>query len=506
MIVGRVALVGAGPGDPSLLTLRAAELLRAADVVAYDELVSEAILAFAPESAELLPVGRRAGKGDPGYRLHPEVLARAQRGLFVVRLKAGDPLVFGRGGEEAAELARAGIPFEIVPGISAVLGAAAYAGIPLTHRNHSAELVISTAHRVSGRAPSPESQGGRTLALYMASHELERNLADVVAAGWSPNTPAALIVAATTADERTITGTLATLSSCAVSARIERVEGTTLPALVLIGDVVSLREELDWRSPLPLRGRRIIVARARISASRVARSLRTLGGEVIELPHVEREMMDASSDLVRAVESRSYGAVLIACDEGADALGEAMQKAPGLALPRILAVGSPVAARLRAHGISTSHTIHGACAYALAAREAELRGKHVLVPTADRGRPNLDAELARIGAMPHFITVARDRHVAPARWPSRVDLVVLPASSAARALYAGAPPQIRQATAVAMGARTAEEALRCGARRVVAAESDTVDALVDAVVRAALELRTNALSSACNAAVQEIAP
>ncbi len=483
MSIGRVALVGAGPGDPSLLTVRAAELLRAADVVAYDELVSEAILALVPETAELVPVGRRAGKGNAGCRLHPAVLERAQRGLFVVRLKAGDPLVFGRGAEEAEELAQAGIPFEIVPGISAALGAASYSAIPLTHRERSAQVVISTGHRVDGGAPPPDVKGGRTLALYMASHELEANLASLVVTGWAPTTPAALIIAATTADEQTITGTLATLT-----ARVAASSAATskLPALVFVGEVVGLRDGIDWRAHLPLRGRRVVVARARVGPSTLARTLRTLGGEVIELPHVEREVLDASSAIRKEVARGAYEAILVACDDGADALGGASL---GAGHPDVIAVGASTATRLRSHGLSVLATVRGACADALVTVEQRLRGKYVLVPAAQHGRPSLAAELARIGATPHFVAVARDRHLAPARWPSRVDLVVLPASSAARALYADAPLHIREASAVAMGARTLEEARRLGVSRVVCSDLDTVESLVLAAVRAASEPR-----------------
>ena len=363
MSVGRVALVGAGPGDPALLTVRAAELLRAADVVAHDELVSESILALVPVRAELVAVGRRAGSGDTGHRLHPIVLARALAGHFVVRLKAGDPLVFGRGGEEASELAAAGIPFEIVPGISAALGAASYAGIPLTHREHSAQVVITTGHRADGGMPPPGTSAGRTLALYMAVHELATNLGAIVAAGWPPSTPAALVIAATTPDQRTIVGTLATLAAradCAPSTSAK------LPSLVLVGDVVTLRTALDWRSRLPLHGRRVIVARTRPGASRVAMAMRTLGADVVELPHV---------------------------------------------------------------------------------------------------------------------AVANERGTPPARWPSRVDLVVLPAAAAADALYAEAPSHIRAAPAVAIGARTEEAARRLGAFAIVRAESGTIEALVAAAER-----------------------
>jgi len=241
---GRVALVGAGPGDPMLLTLRAAELLREADVIAYDELVSPSILALAPACAERLAVGRRAGHGDTGYRLHPKVLDRVRAGKFVVRLKAGDPLIFGRGGEEAEELARAGIPFEIVPGITAALGAAAYSGIPLTHREHAGQVIFATGHRGDGGLPLPGMAAGRTLVLYMASRNLEANVSAIIAAGWPPSTPAALVQAATTADECTVVATLETLPTCASCT--DHV-ATRLPGILIVGEVVALRAVIEWR-------------------------------------------------------------------------------------------------------------------------------------------------------------------------------------------------------------------------------------------------------------------
>lgn len=240
---GFVYLVGAGPGDPRLLTVRAVECLRDADVVAYDELVSPEILKLAREGAEMLAVGRRHGSGKASYRLHPEAMARAREGKKVVRLKAGDPLVFGRGGEEAEELAEAGIGFEIVPGISAALGAAAYAGIPLTHRDRAARVTFATGHDVDGshcgdrEKPLPYPPGG-TLVLYMAGRKLEANVEALVAAGWSRETPAAIVIAATTPAQRVITATLATLAKAALGALREE------PAVIIVGDVVRVRERL----------------------------------------------------------------------------------------------------------------------------------------------------------------------------------------------------------------------------------------------------------------------
>ena len=165
-------LVGAGPGDPKLLTIRALERMRSAEVVAYDELVPLQILSLVPAQAELLAVGRRHGHGKTGYRLHPMVLERARAGRIVVRLKSGDPLIFGRGAEEAEELTEAGIPFEIVPGVSAALGAAAYAGIPLTDRRYASQVTLATGHC----AEEEVGDSRETLVLYMAAHRLAENL------------------------------------------------------------------------------------------------------------------------------------------------------------------------------------------------------------------------------------------------------------------------------------------------------------------------------------------
>ncbi|HSM94234.1 MAG TPA: uroporphyrinogen-III C-methyltransferase [Anaeromyxobacteraceae bacterium] len=239
---GIVHLVGAGPGDPRFLTIRAAELLAQAEVLAYDELVPEPLLAMVPPGAERIAVGRRHGDPAPGWeRIHPAVIARAREGKRVVRLKAGDPFIFGRGGEEAEALHEAGIPFEVVPGISAALGAAAGALIPLTHRELSSDVTFATAHDLAnegGRTDWRRLATGGTLVLYMGAKGIARNLAKLVELGWSPSTPAAWIAAATRPDQRVITGTVGDLAA--------RVEGERHPgpALLIVGDVVSLRARI----------------------------------------------------------------------------------------------------------------------------------------------------------------------------------------------------------------------------------------------------------------------
>jgi uroporphyrin-III C-methyltransferase len=243
-MIGRVYLVGAGPGDPGLVTVRGLELLRAADVVAYDELVPGAILALAGPGAERLAVGRRwHGRTREPLRLHPAVLERARQGKQVVRLKAGDPFVFGRGGEECEELAAAGVPFEVVPGVSAALGAAAAAWIPLTHRELSSDVTFATGHDLAraetrGRSDWARLAGSGTLVLYMASRALAENLARLVAHGRPASTPAAWIAAATRPEQELVVGTLEDLA-----ARVGDRRGDA-PALVVVGEVVTVRERL----------------------------------------------------------------------------------------------------------------------------------------------------------------------------------------------------------------------------------------------------------------------
>jgi uroporphyrin-III C-methyltransferase len=234
---GKVWLVGAGPGDPDLLTMRAHKLLGAAAVVAYDELVSAPILALAPPSAELIPVGRRAGGcRHHEARIHPLVIERALAGQDVVRLKGGDPFIFGRGGEEAEELAIARIPFAVVPGISAALGAAASTGIPLTHRECASGVTLVTAHASPGEtALSTRTPREGTLVFYMGLARVRQTCDALVGAGRPPSTPAALVSKATTADERAVVGTLATIANLVEETRVEG------PALLIVGDVVDRR-------------------------------------------------------------------------------------------------------------------------------------------------------------------------------------------------------------------------------------------------------------------------
>jgi uroporphyrin-III C-methyltransferase len=234
---GKVWLVGAGPGSPELLTMRAYGLLQSAAVVAYDELVTLEILSLAPETAERIAVGRRAsGSRHHDARIHPSIIARALEGKDVVRLKGGDPLVFGRGGEEAEELARAGVAFEFVPGVSAAQAAAAAANIPLTHREWASSVTLATAHAAVGsdlHRPVVDREG--TLVFYMALGRIEETCAALVASGRNADTPAAVISRVSLPDARVVTGTLGGLAALVREASLQA------PALLIVGEVVAHR-------------------------------------------------------------------------------------------------------------------------------------------------------------------------------------------------------------------------------------------------------------------------
>jgi uroporphyrin-III C-methyltransferase len=236
---GKVWLVGAGPGNPELLTVKAHRLVSQAAVLAYDELVSPEILALAPARAERIPVGRRAaGCRHHEARIHPMVVVRAIEGHDVVRLKGGDPMVFGRGGEEAEELAAARVPFEVVPGISAALGAAASTGIPLTHRDVASSVTLATAHAATGEVNlDVAAHGSGTVVFYMGLGRLEATCASLVAAGRASDTPAAVVSRATLSDQRVVVGTLADIAARVRAAALEA------PALLLVGKVVARRVE-----------------------------------------------------------------------------------------------------------------------------------------------------------------------------------------------------------------------------------------------------------------------
>lgn len=300
---GRVLLVGGGPGDPELITLRGVRALRRADVVFYDELATEELLDLAPDRARLINVGKR-GHEEPTRsqdEINRMLIQEAKAGHTVVRLKGGDPFVFGRGGEEASACVEAGIAFEIVPGVSSAIAAPAYAGIPVTDRRHAASFAVVTGHKDPSQAAEQTrwrelATAVDTLVILMGMRHLPDLVSELIAGGRSPETPAAAIMQATLSGQRTCVSTLSELPQAI------RTQGLAAPAAVVIGDVVGLRTGLSWWERQPLFGRRVLVTRARDQAAELASALRAAGAEPVLRPMIEL-VPSADADVQAKIDS-----------------------------------------------------------------------------------------------------------------------------------------------------------------------------------------------------------
>jgi uroporphyrinogen III methyltransferase/synthase len=440
-----VALVGAGPGHPGLLTLRAAECLARADFVLYDDLLPPALLAHAPPTARLMCV----------RELHPEhaqrgplaiqaLLDAARRGQRVVRLKGGDPFVFGRGGEEAEALRAAGVPFEIVPGVTAALGASACLGVPLTQRGVSSAVALITGHELPDKAAGLDwaalARFPGTLVVYMGLSRLADVVASLVAHGKDAATPALCVHRATTARQRSVTAPLAELPEAV------RAAGLTAPALLLIGPVVALRERLRWFEDRPLFGKSVLVTRPRGQADDLRRRLEELGAEVLLLPAVEVRDPEDFTEVDRALLGlERYQWVVFTSVNGVHAfmrrlraLGRDLR---ALGPVRLAAIGPVTASALRGYHLEPDLVPERYQSEDLAAALRErVRGGRVLLARADRGREVLReqlcvvAEVEQIAVYAQVDAVAPDEAVLAALRNGQVDYVTLTSPNIPRAL------------------------------------------------------------------------
>lgn len=499
---GVVYLVGAGPGDPGLLTLRASELLAGCDVVVYDALVNPAIISgeAVAAGAELHFVGKRGGESSTRQEEIEALLVRlASEGKRVVRLKGGDPLVFGRGSEEAQALAAAGIPFEIVPGVTAGVAAPAYAGIPVTHRAVATSVTFITGHEdptkgESGTDWAALARAGGTLVLYMGVRRLPDIVSALSAGGMSPDTPAAMVEWGTYPRQRTVTATLGTLVD---AARRERVSA---PSITVIGDVVALRDEIRWFDTRPLHGKRIIVTRARTQASQLAARLAALGAEVIEAPAIRIEPLDPGplrAALGRLGEYRwavftSQNAVQITWRE----LRARGLDARAFAGIRLVAVGPATADALLECGLAVDvvpdRYVAEGIVDALRQRD-DVKGARVFYPKAEGARDVLPAALRAMGAeveeLAIYHAVPDSDGVSAAREAlegGSVDIITFSSSSTVR-FFVGAVgvDAARRARIVSMGPITSETARALGLTVEAEAREATIDALVETLVETA---------------------
>lgn len=440
--VGTVYLVGAGPGDPGLLTLRAVECLARADLVIHDQLVPPELLVHAPRATHVC-VGKLHGPHAQRHeQIYQQLIEAAREGKCVVRLKGGDPWLFARGGEEAEVLRAAGIPFEVVPGVTAALAAAACVGIPLTHRELSSSVTLVTGHECPGKAAGVDwpalARLPGTLAIYMGRKRLAEITQTLQTNGKPPDTPVAVVRWATTGAQHTVAGTLATIA--------EQVEQATIasPVIVIIGPVVGLRSRLAWFESRPLFGRHVLVTRPRRQAAGMIRRLEELGATVHAVPMVEiGPALDGAafdSVLGRLVE---FDWLVFTSANGVEAVMDRLWQSGrdlrALSHIRLAAIGSQTAAalagyRLRADIVPDQFTSEGLAT----ALTPLVRGQRVLLARADRGREVLLDELSRVAQVEQVAVYSQvdcvdlDPKVRDLLRQGRLDFVTLTSSSIAR--------------------------------------------------------------------------
>lgn len=497
---GLVALVGAGPGRADLVTVRGLDLLERADVVVHDRLDTQELLARAGARnpagpARLVNVGKREGSHPvPQEQINRILVSEAGRARLVVRLKGGDPYVFGRGGEEASALAAARVPFEVVPGVTSALAAASYAGVPVTDRRHAASFHVLTGHRRGdgelGIDYGALVRAGGTWVFLMAVRTLDQVAEGLLAAGARAETPACVVERGTLPSQRRIDGTLATIAERAHEARVES------PAVLVVGEVCARAPELDWYGRLPLRGRTVAVTRPRDRAPELAGRLRALGAVVLELPLIETRPRPVEALVPLAHDLGRFSWLALTSVEGVRCLHAALEAAEldARALTGVLvaAVGPATAAELSRMGIradlvpATYDTEH--LARALAERVAP--GERVLLFRSAQGSEALPRVLAERGVpfedVAAYDTVTCEEEAARLAGlvcSGDVDAVTLTSPSCARALgrALGEEPWPASCAAVCLGAATGAAARAAGMRAVEAAEA-TVSSLVDAVL------------------------
>jgi uroporphyrinogen III methyltransferase / synthase len=481
-----VYLVGAGPGDPGLLTARALELIAAADVIVYDRLIPTAALEGARPDAELVYAGK-AGGGPSGSQeeIERQLLQHGAAGGTVVRLKGGDPFVFGRGGEEAEALAAAGIPFEIVPGVTAGVAAPAYAGIPVTQRDLASAVAFVTGHEDPSKPESSLDWGALarfpgTLVIYMGVRRLGSIAERVIAGGRPSSEPAAVIERGTLPGQRVVVGTLGTIASVAAA------EGVRAPAIALFGPVAGLREQLRWFEQRPLAGVSVAVTRARAQASGLAARLRSLGAEVVEAPAIRIVPLAGP-----APAAERYDLICVTSPNGARLLFERLaatgRDARSLAGARVAAIGPGTAAALREHGVIADVVPERFVAEALVEALAQVPVKQALVARAAQARDVLPEALrargAEVDVVALYETVAEPLGQAELEAVSRADYVTFTSSSTVRFLFDAAGDRLGAgARLVSIGPVTSQTLRERGREPDVEAARHDIEGLVEALV------------------------
>jgi uroporphyrinogen III methyltransferase/synthase len=505
---GFVSLVGAGPGDPGLLTLRGRDRLQSADVVVYDRLVNKELLAHARPGAEKIFAGKEPGRPTLTQDQINELLVeRARRGKRVVRLKGGDPFVFGRGGEEALALVAARIAFEVVPGVTSAVAAPAYAGVPVTHRGLASSFAVITGHEDDDKEDVSDDWAALatsvdTLVVLMGAAALDSIAGRLIAAGRPADTPALSVEWGTTARQRSVSAPLGR-----IAAEVKRA-GLGTPLLTVIGPVAGLHERLAWFESLPLFGKRVLVTRTREQSGSLSSLLRERGADAIELPTLELVPLDDADAraAAHALGLGSYDWIIFTSANAVESFWRAVEAVGWDARAfkcHIAAIGPATAAALRGHALvadviaseSTSEGLMAAItAWTSAAGVGAGAGRlRFLYPRAADSRDVLAVGLRDAGAevdevvlyearVPRALDAEQLDHIRR----GGVDAVTFASSSAVRNLATMLGPdfeRLREATVACIGPITAATAREFGLRVAVEPSSATIEALVEALVQ-----------------------
>ena len=501
MSEGVVYLVGAGPGDPGLLTIRGRELLASCDTIVYDALVNPILVDDGwlgrTREAEKVFVGKRGGQPSMDQDAITALLLQLARdGKRVVRLKGGDPMVFGRGGEEAIALGGAGLAFEVVPGITAGVAAPAYAGIPVTHCGVSTSVTFITGHEDPGKEKdqtdwSALARAGGTLVLYMGVSRLAKIATALIEGGRSPNTAAAVIEWGTYPRQRTVTATLESLAEVAAREKI------IAPSIAIVGDVVKLREEMGWFDRRPLFGRTIVVTRAREQASQLRTALEIAGATVIEAPAIRIEAMEKQSLRNALDEIACYGWIVFTSRNAVELVWAELRErdldARAFASNSIIAVGPGTAEALLAHGIAVDVIPDRYVAEGIIEKlrdRDDVRGERVLFPRAAGARELLPDALREMGAAVDEVELYRSvpdlsglGTLSEALDAGAVDLVTFTSASTVRHFVdALGPDRARTVRGASIGPITSDAARALGVPIEIEAAESTIASFVESII------------------------
>jgi uroporphyrinogen III methyltransferase/synthase len=493
---GKVCLVGAGPGDLGLVTLRAKQCIEQADVIVYDHLANPETLGWARDETEMIYAGKRAGQhGLSQQEINALLVEKARDGKRVVRLKGGDPFVFGRGAEEAQAIVDAGIEFEIVPGITSAIAGPAYAGIPITHRAENSHVTFFTGHEEPAKAKSAIDYAalaklGGTQVMLMGVERIESITQQMLKQGVRKDLPVALVRWATTGRQETLTGTLETIAQRVVDLGFEA------PAVAIFGEVVTLRENLNWYENRPLSGKRIVVTRTRKQASELSERLRTLGADVIELPTIRIEPPTDVRKFAELVQdAHIYDWIVFTSPNGVEAFFELFFKlyddAREIGGAKIAAIGPATAQRVRDFHLHVDLQPEEFVAEAVVRefqKKGDLENLRILLARAEKARDVLPKELSSLGAIVDeafaYRTVAETRDKTGARrrlLEEGADLITFTSSSTVENFLALGRPWPKRMQVASIGPITSKTARDHGLKVAIEAGRHDIAGLVEAI-------------------------